>query len=113
MIGPKAFNRFVADQMAFDNFGDIFLRDAPVPNPFGINHHRNSFSALIKATRFVDPNFSVEPSLFYFFFHRRCNLFRTTCGTADLSRLALVDANKNMFFKSHTSASSILLDDRQ
>lgn len=87
--------------MFLDDFLDIGLIDIAIPDPFGIDHHDWALGAPVQTARAVnsDLSFAVFLQCLDAFLGVGLDFSRATAGTALCAVIALIDAEKNMFFK--------------
>ena len=78
----KSFNDFAADNILFDNFGNVFYLHEAVQGVFGINFHERSLRTEPKATYLIYGHFIAKPFFGNELMKQRGNFIRSGRKTA-------------------------------
>lgn len=94
-------HRLAAHNVRVNNFVNVRLSYAPIPDGLGVDHEIRSVLALIKATTLISPDFPLQPSLRQLQFEQllEFGLTRRIATPPRMPSRPLVPANKNVMLE--------------
>lgn len=94
-------DRRVIDEMCFNDLGDIFTFDSPIPDGLRINHHRWAMLALIQAARAIGAHPIFQAACRQLFFERQLQgaQGRRVTAATGVFRRTLIGTNENVMLE--------------